>query len=355
MFNPGVQVDPDDWSLSRVNGARQGSNNTRLDGVDVNDAANPRLGLVNTSTNADSIEEFRMVTSGGKAEYGRNAGGQIEMITRSGSNTLHGNAFEYLRNTVLNANGFFANSSGLPRPVFIQNQFGASFGGPIRRNRTFIFGNFQGKRTSRQVVVNRLVLTPQAKSGLFRWRPPGSSEIQTFDIVRNDPRGKESTRLWRELEAASHPNNNDIGDGLNTAGFRFNTASWAGSTNDHENQFTIRADHNLWNGHRLFLRWNCSSGWIIDGVNGMEARYPGQPAGTQGGDRYGWSIGSDWAIAARMVNELRVGYKFYAWDFRRPAQAAHSMLLANSWTDPLNPAFGSGRSSRCDTSRTTSH
>ena len=344
MFNPGIQIDAADPSLSRVNGARQGSNNARLDGIDVNDAATPRLGLVNTSTNADSIEEFRMVTSGGKAEYGRNAGGQIEMITRSGSNALHGNAFEYLRNTVLNANDFFANSSGLPRPVFIQNQFGASLGGPIRRNRTFIFGNFQGKRTSRQVVVNRLVLTPKAKEGLFRWRAPGSSEIQTFDIVRNDPRGRRIDPVVAgNLKLLPDFNNNDIGDGLNTAGFRFNTAGWAGGPDDHESQFTLRVDHNLWNGHHLFFRWNWGRTWFIDGVNGMEARYPGQPAGTQGGDRYGWSVGSDWAISARIVNELRVGYKFYAWDFLRPARLPDSMLLANSWTDPLNPAFGSGR------------
>ena len=343
VFNPGLQIDPSDVSVSRVNGTRQGSNNTRLDGIDINDATTPRLTVTTNPINTDSVEEFRIVTNGGKAEYGRSAGGQIEMITRSGSNTVHGGAFDYLRNTVLNANDFFANSSGLARPTFVANQFGASLGGPIRRNCTFIFGNFQGQRASRQVVLNRLVLTPQAKAGLFRWKPPGSSEIQSFDIVRNDPRGKGiDPQVASMLKLLPDPNNNDLGDGLNTAGFRFTTPGWAGMS-DHSNQFTIKADHNLWNGHRVFLRWSWSRSWFIDSWNRMEAPYPGQPAGTIRGGTHGWSIGSDWAITARLVNELRVGYKFYKSDFLRPARLPGPMLLANSWTDPLNPAFGNGR------------
>jgi len=77
IFQPGVQIDPDDASYSRVNGTRQGSNNTRLDGIDINDAVVPRLGLAHTANNTDSVEEFRVVTAGGKAEYGRSAGAQV--------------------------------------------------------------------------------------------------------------------------------------------------------------------------------------------------------------------------------------------------------------------------------------
>ena len=89
IFNPGIQIDPTDWySLSRVNGTRTGSNNSKLDGIDANDTVTPRLVLSVAAFNQDSIEEFRIVTSGGKAEYGRSAGAQIDLITRSGSNTL---------------------------------------------------------------------------------------------------------------------------------------------------------------------------------------------------------------------------------------------------------------------------
>lgn len=104
IFNPGVQIDTSDGtSYSRVNGTRQGSNNTTLDGIESNDMTAPRLGLSMTPSTTDTVEEFRVVTNGGKAEYGRNAGGQVQMITRSGTNRFHGGVWDYLRNTVLNA------------------------------------------------------------------------------------------------------------------------------------------------------------------------------------------------------------------------------------------------------------
>jgi hypothetical protein len=344
LFNPGMQIDPTDWSASRVNGTRQGSNSVRLDGIDVSDTGTPRLALTSASTNTDSVEEFRMVTSGGKAEYGRSAGAQVEIITRSGSNSWHGNGFEYLRNTVLNANGFFGNFSGLSRPVFRQNQFGGSLAGPILRDRTFIFANYQGKRTTREMVVNRLVLTPEAKAGLFRWRTPGDDTVHSFDIVRRDSRGIGiDPAVAANLALLPNPNDYDIGDGLNTAGFRFNTPGWGGSGDDYDNQYTLKADHNLSATHRLFLRWNWGRSRYVDSVTGNEARYPGQPAGTVGNLRRNWSIGSDWTITARLANELRVGARSYASDFRRPARLAGPMLLANSWTDPLNPGFGTRR------------
>ncbi len=95
-FQPAWPISPErhnagaDYSYSHVNGLRQGSNNNTLDGIDVNDAVAPRLGLAMTANNSDSVEEFREVTAAGKAEYGRNAGGQVELITRSGTNEYHG-------------------------------------------------------------------------------------------------------------------------------------------------------------------------------------------------------------------------------------------------------------------------
>src|SRR5207253_10780010 len=85
VFQPGVQINPGDVSFSHVNGQRGGSNNSKLDGIDVNDSLVPRLGLALTANNTDSVGEFRVVTEGGKAEYGRSAGAQVELITRSGT------------------------------------------------------------------------------------------------------------------------------------------------------------------------------------------------------------------------------------------------------------------------------
>ena len=242
--SPGVQVFQQgssagsDTCYSHINGLRSGSNNNTLDGIDVNDSVAPRLGLSLTATNTDSVGEFRVITQGGKAEYGRNAGGQVELITRSGTNEYHGNLFDYLRNTDLNANDFFSNSSGVARPVFIQNSFGGSMGAPIKHNKLFIFGNYQGRRTHQQIVRNRIVPTDLAKQGIFQWKPAGGA-VQQYNLVTNDPRHKGiDPYIASLLKLYPSPNNNDVGDGLNSAGFRLNNPN--GSLED---QFTIKADY----------------------------------------------------------------------------------------------------------------
>jgi Carboxypeptidase regulatory-like domain len=169
-FQPGVQTNPGDVSFSRVNGLRSGSNNSKLDGIDVNDSVVPRLGLSLTANNTDSVGEFRVVLGGGRAEYGRSAGAQIELVTRSGTNQFHGNGFDYLRNTDLNANDFFSNQSGSTRPKFIQNIFGGSFGGPVFKDKTFFFGNYQGRRTRQETVRNRTVQLRRSGSTRHRHR-----------------------------------------------------------------------------------------------------------------------------------------------------------------------------------------
>src|SRR2546423_11046559 len=273
IFQAGVQLDTTtstDGSYSHINGTRGGSNNATLDGIEVNDPVAPREGLTMTPTTSDTVEEFRIVTNGGKAEYGRNAGGQVQMLTRSGTNKFHGGAWDYLRNTQLNANNFFNNQSGQERPNYIRNIFGGGFSGPIKKGRTFFFGNYEGARTHQQVVRNRTVLTPQAKQGLFRWQTTAGAPIQSFDIVSNDPRGKGiDSEVKKLLTVLPDPNNLDLGDGLNTAGFRFNAP--ANSFND---QFTIKVDHNLSDRHRLFYRHAWSRTYSIDTTNSAEARYP---------------------------------------------------------------------------------
>ncbi len=341
VFQPGVAIDPSDTTFSRVNGTRQGSNNATLDGIDVNDAVVPRLGLAMNANNTDSVGEFRMVTNGGKAEYGRNAGGQVELITRSGTNQFHGNLFDYLRNTELNANNFFNNSSGVARPKYIQNLFGGSVGGPVIKNKTFFFFNYQGSRISQEVVRNRTVPTVEMKQGIFRWRAPGSSTISTFDIGKNDPRGKgmdpEVAKIWKIYP---DPNNFDVGDGLNYAGYRFNNPN--GSWN---NQYTGKADHNLRDNHHLFFRYSWFKTYSIDGLNSADATFPGMPQGAQGGIRAGFSAGSDWVLSPSVVNEFRAGTQSASVDFWRPGRLQGPTVITNYFTDPYNSAFAQGRNS----------
>ncbi len=340
IFQPGVQIDirtGQDSTFSHVNGLRQGSNNLKLDGVDVNDSLTPRLGLSLTAVNSDSVGEFRVVTQGGKAEYGRSAGAQVELITRSGTNLFHGSAYDYLRNTVLNANDFFNNQSGGKVPKYIQNLFGASFGGPILHNKTFIFGNYQGSRTAQEVIRNRTVPTALAKKGIYQYRAAGV--VQAYDIAKADPRGIGVDPAVAKLFAGyPAPNNNDLGDGLNSAGFRFNNP--VSGVND---QFTIRGDHHLTSNHVLFLRWSWFRTSATDNTNNADATFPGQPQGTQGGHRWGFSTGSNWTISPTLINEFVIGHQSATTDFLRPNRPQGPAYITNLFTDIPYASFPSGR------------
>lgn len=340
VFQPGVQMNPGDITFSHVNGQRQGSNNTQLDGIDVNDSLVPRLGLTLTANNTDSIGEFRIVTEGGKAEFGRNAGAQVDLITRSGTNRYHGGAFDYLRNTDLNANDYFSNQSGTPRPKFIQNIYGGSFGGPIIHDKTFIFGNFQGRRAKQETVRNRQVLSTLARQGIFQYKD--ASGLHSFNIAQNDPRkiGVDPT-MAKLFALVPAPNNTDTGDGLNTVGFRFNNPS-----DNFDDQFTIKGDHSITNNLKVFLRWSWQRNSSIDSLNNADATYPGQPQGTQGGHRWGFSAGSDWTINSSLVNEFRAGHQSASVVFARPARVKGPTIITNLFNpDPINSAYAQGRNS----------
>ena len=343
IFQAGVQIDVragQDASFSHVNGLRQGSNNSTLDGIDVNDSLVPRLGLSLTSNNSDSVEEFRVVTEGGKAEFGRSAGAQVQLITRSGTNEYHWSAYDYLRNTALNANDFFNNQSGSAVPKLIRNIYGASFGGPIIHNKTFIFGNFQGTRTKQETVRNRTIPTALARAGIFQYKDAGGA-VRQYDFGKADPRGiGPDPGVAKILAQYPLPNNNDLGDGLNTAGYRFNNP-----TPSLEDQFTIKGDHHLTNNHVLFLRWSWQRNSSTDGLNNADATFPGQIQGTQGGKRWGFSTGSDWTLSPTLVNEFRIGHQSATVDFLRPNRPAGTAFLSNSWTDLQYSAFTQGRNS----------
>ena len=359
-YQPGVQLgtSPNDPSFARINGMRQGSNNNTLDGIDVNDAVSPRLGLTLNANNTDSVEEFRIITNGAKAEYGRNAGGTVELLTRSGTARFHGNLFEYHRNTVLNANNFFNKSSGveLLRPKFIQNQFGGSIGGPVLlpkmskiKDKLFFFYNFQGSRIAQEVVRNRTVLTASAKSGIFGWvvpaGQPGAGETRTVNIQTLDPRGIGTDKLVAaNLALLPAPNNFDVGDRINTAGFRFNAPA-----NNNGDQNTFKTDWTPNQNIRTYFRYS----WFktvtpADSLNNAESTFPGQPSGTQGGIRSGYSVGVNWTARPTIVNEFVMGVQESSVVFGRVRSLLYRdqpLITSNLFTDPIPTAFGSDRNS----------
>jgi hypothetical protein len=139
-----------------VHGARSYDNNFELDGISVSDVQASASGSGgNPIPNPDAIQEFKVQTALYSAAYGRYAGANISVVTKSGSNSYHGSAFEFFRNSILNANDFFLNRTGQPRPPLNQNQFGFDVGGPIKQQKLFFFGSYQGTRQINGLAANQ--------------------------------------------------------------------------------------------------------------------------------------------------------------------------------------------------------
>ena len=161
-----------------VQGARPTMNNITLDGGDVNDPAfnGPPGGVAGVQLGVEGIREFRVLLNNYSAEFGRNAGANVQFVTRSGTNELHGSLFEFHRNAALDARNFF-DIAGVP--PFVRNQFGGALGGPIRRNRTFYFINLENLLESKSITQSLSVPDANAHQGLL---PSASSPSSLIKI-----------------------------------------------------------------------------------------------------------------------------------------------------------------------------
>ncbi|MGA2301414.1 MAG: carboxypeptidase regulatory-like domain-containing protein [Candidatus Acidiferrum sp.] len=141
-----------------VNGGRGRSNNYMVNGGDGNDifVNGPAI-----QPSPDAIEEFRVLTNTFDAEYGRNSGSVVNVVTKSGTNSVHGDVYEFFRNKVLNTKGFFDSTA----PDYKQNQFGATLGGPIKKDRTFLFGSYEGDRLRQGISSGQVFLPTAAEAG----------------------------------------------------------------------------------------------------------------------------------------------------------------------------------------------
>src|SRR5713226_4994724 len=145
-----------------ISGGRPRQNDSRLDGISVNDYVNgPPGSALGVNLGSDAVEQFSVLTSNYPAQYGRSSGGIIGASTRSGTGNFHGDAFEYIRNSALDARNFFDRA----KPPFRRNQFGGSAGGPIWKDRTFIFGDYEGLRQSQGVTQVATVPSAAARAG----------------------------------------------------------------------------------------------------------------------------------------------------------------------------------------------
>src|SRR5882762_9956220 len=149
-----------------ISGQRTTGNNYRLDAVSVNDYANSGPGnVIGAALGVDAIQEFSVLTGSFPAEYGKATGGVVNAITKSGTNSFHGDAYEFIRNSALDSRDYFSRSANTPLAQFRRNQFGAAAGGPIIKDKTFIFGDYEGFRQAKGITTAITVPSDNARAG----------------------------------------------------------------------------------------------------------------------------------------------------------------------------------------------
>jgi Carboxypeptidase regulatory-like domain/TonB dependent receptor-like, beta-barrel len=271
-----VGVNPFGWNNYQVSGSFGNQSAEYLDGQPLN------IGYINLPVlipTQDSIQEFKVQTSNLGAEWGRFAGGVTNLSTKGGTNYLHGEAYEYLRNRVFNANDYFLNAAGKPRPPWVQNQFGAEAGGTLRlphyngRNRTFWFASWEGfrlrtgepftatvptvaQRAGDFSAISATILDPCAGAVNSQGACPGSTATPTpfsenkIPAQRINPTSKALLNLW------PLPNTSGIVTPSGTVN-NFNTVSPTGGNQD---QVVARVDQDITLRQRVFVRF---SDWSV--------------------------------------------------------------------------------------------
>ena len=298
----------DDFRSGSVNGAKSDQSNVVLDGVDVNDEQDRTAFTSVLRVTLDSVEEFRTTTSNANADQGRGPGAQVTLVTKSGTNDLHGSLYEYHRNTITSANSFFNNAAipAVPRQKLIRNVFGASVGGPIKKNRIFYFLNYEGRRDATESPALRIVPTADFRQGIFTYiKTDGSIGKLTPEQIKNevDPLhiGPDPAIL-QLLQSYPLPNNDQVGDQLNTAGYRFKA-----STPLRYNTYIAKFDAQLDNDgkHRLFWRGNLQNDHDENGL----PQFPGDPASSVTlANNKGFAAGYTWLINPSLISNFRYGY-----------------------------------------------
>ncbi len=309
-LQPGVTRD------GYVAGGRSDQANVTLDGIDINEQqTGGRSGQFATTQDtalrltAESIEEFRITTTGANANQGRSSGAQISLVTKSGTNDLRGAAFYFYRPTELSSNDFFSNQAGVDRGSLARPVFGGAIGGPIIKDRLFFFYSYEGQRERRDVSVVRTVPLASLGQGQLRFfgaapgDPAGTNRLLTLSTAQLNGiysfAGINPAAVAVFADAATRFPANDpgVGDGLNTGGFRFNSP-----TTDDEDTHIVRFDLNINDRQTLFFRGNYQN----DNAN-LTSNFPGTPSSALWEHPYGFAVGHNWTVSDNIVNNFRYG------------------------------------------------
>jgi Carboxypeptidase regulatory-like domain len=326
---PGVAVPPPPAApLPRINGGRPRTNEYLFDGISV---LQPEPGQVAFFPNVDAIQEFKIESNSPPAEFGRFNGGVVNLTTKAGSNAFQGTLFEFFRHEDLNARNFFATTNAV-KPQFRRNQFGGVFGGPVRRDRTFFFTDYQGQRQTIGRTVTSTVPTLLQRQGIFT-EAIGTRVPVVYDPATTAPAAGGGTAR------SQFPGNTIPADRVdpvaralldryplpNSSGTANNYRRTADETVD-QDQFSIRIDHRLpANRDQVFGRLTRFHETFIPVAPLPDGS--GVTTGTLGPQTTtSWSFASSYqrSFSATLLNEVRVG------DTRRSVSRSAAQLATSA-------------------------
>jgi hypothetical protein len=322
-----LSLQPGVTPTGEVVGARRDQNNVTLDGVDVNDnqtagidTNGPTAGY-NFSTNnsfresgfnaalpvpLDSVQEFRVTVAGQNSDQGRSSGGQVSLVTKSGTNQFHGSGYEYNRNTATSANSWFSNRAGIPKEQLKRDQYGASLGGPVKSNRVFFFGNVERRTDDSAQSVLRRVPSATLRAGTIMAKAnDGRTYALGPDALKAiDPLGLgNSPAMLSLLNALPLGNDPSAGfdAGLNFSGYRFN-APLSLDNRAYVGKVDVKLDRS--SSHNLSVRLSLADANRDDTL----AQYPGQESAARLiNNSYGISAAYTGVLSPNLVNSANFG------------------------------------------------
>jgi hypothetical protein len=309
-IDPSGDANPGNLS---INGQRESSNGFTVNGIDVQEHMNGGTSII---PNLDSIDQFRVLTNNFDPEYGNYNGGMVAVVSKPGTNQLRGNAFEFFRNTALDARGYFDPT----RSAFNQNQFGGTIGGPVVRTDIFFFADYQGTRTTQGVSTGNIsVPTVSERNGLFdRGELTGSvsgsylaqmlSQELGYTVMAGEPYTNVFPGGQIPKVAWSAPATHLLGyvPSPNVGTGQFSTS--ANSETVRDDKGSARIDANS--------RWGMMSAYYFADDYSLDNPYPGSVAGASVpgfdalyiGRAQLFSLGNTKIVGANSVNELHIGY-----------------------------------------------
>lgn len=294
------------WGNYQIGGAVAGQSQIQYDGVTLNSTYGNTSNIVPTQ---DAIQEFRVSTNTLSPDFGATAGGVVELTSKSGTNIFHGGAYEYLRNTKLDANNFFNNAAGIARSQLVQNQFGATVGGPVKRNKAFFFFNYERYTRRNGVPYEALVPTPAQLSGDFRgyspiYDPTTGKQFQcngVLNVICPNQIDPVANRMANILHYWPTPNANLNGGAIN---YVVNAAAGADT-----NQYNQRFDYSISDNQKLFVRYTYLHIDTLPTTYNLDTTSQGPRSLPRGLDAAHQAvIGDTYSINATTVADVRLGY-----------------------------------------------